>query len=249
MTNKKLTIRNKILFGLVGILSFVVLVGSVSATPGGFWEIVAEKVASSLLGQIENETLGGSYTSEPTHLTASDDWMAINSLFEYGDFEVDGTSYFDGAVELDGTLDVAGAVTMGGGFNGLEGYTDLNLTATVTTTLTAAMSGETFYFGGVSSTAFVLPATSTSAGVYYKFVVDSAMSTTSTIQTASLADVIEGALLVAGAVVDCDAEDTITIDAELENLGDFIELRSNGVKWFIGASGTLTASALTCSAS
>ena len=139
-------------------------------------------------------------------------------------------------------------ITGSGTLNALEGYTDLNLTATVTTTLTAAMSGETFYFGGVSSTAFVLPATSTSAGTVYRFVVDSAMTTTSTIQTASLANEIEGVLLVAGAVVDCDAEDTITIGASLENLGDFVELRSNGVKWFIGSSDTLTAGALTCSA-
>lgn len=239
--NKKLTIQNKILFGLIIALS-VLIVGGLTYAFSGNVKVVVEGDYIEASSQGQSGMLGGSYTSEPTHLTASDDWQAVNSLFEYGDLEVDGTSYFDGAVNM------AGAVAMTGGFNGLESYTDLNLTATVTTTLTAAMSGETFYFGGVSSTAFVLPATSTSAGVYYKFVVDSAMSTTSTIQTASGANVIEGALLVAGAVVDCDAEDTITIDASLENLGDYVELRSNGVKWFIGSSGTLTASAMTCSA-
>lgn len=146
-------------------------------------------------------------------------------------------------------VSVAGDMAITGTLNGKEGYTDLNLTATVTTTLTAAMSGETFYFGGVSSTAFVLPATSTAAGTYYKFVVDSAMSTDCTIQTAGGANIIEGALIVAGAVVDCDAEDTLTFVADGENLGDFVELRSNGTNWFIGASGALTSSKLTCTTS
>jgi hypothetical protein len=151
-------------------------------------------------------------------------------------------------VAITDDVTIGGDLALTGTLNTLEGYTDLNLTSTVTTTLTVAMSGETFYFGGVSSTAFVLPATSTSAGVFYRFVVDSAMSSTNTIQTSDLGNHIEGALIVAGAVVDCDAEDTLTFVGDGENLGDFVELRSNGTNWFIGASGALTASKLTCSA-
>lgn len=152
-------------------------------------------------------------------------------------------------VAITDDVSVGGDLALTGTLNGKEGYTDLNLTATVTTTLTAAMSGETFYFGGVSSTAFVLPATSTAAGTYYNFVVDSAMSTDCTIQTAGGANIIEGAMIVAGAVVDCATEDTITFVADGENLGDYVEVRSNGTNWFIGDSGALSSSKMTCTTS
>jgi hypothetical protein len=148
--------------------------------------------------------------------------------------------------------DITGDVTgdlIGGTANFLEGVTELSLTSTVTTTLTAAMSGETFYFSGVSSTAFVLPATSTSAGVFYKFVVDGALSTDCTVQTAGGANLMEGSLLVAGAVVDCDGEDTVTFVADGENIGDFFEIRSDGDYWMFGASGALSSSKMTCTTS
>lgn len=115
------------------------------------------------------------------------------------------------------------------------------------TTLAITDTGKTFIL--TSSTEFVLPATSTSAGVHYKFVVGGALTASSTIRTLDLSSGIEGTLIVAGAVVDCASEDLITIGASFENIGDYVELWSNGTYWFIGDSGALTGSALTCSAS
>jgi hypothetical protein len=126
-------------------------------------------------------------------------------------------------------------------------FTENVESVTVSNTIAVAESGATFYLSGATST-HTLPAVASSAGTVYRFVVGASVTGDITIVTADAGNTIEGALIVAGAVVDCDAEDTITIVADGENLGDFVELRSNGTKWFIGASGALTASKMTCSA-
>lgn len=96
MTKAKLTMQNRILWGAVSLLALLAVSSVVSAYAGGA-KVVVEgdyiEASTSLGGE---GVLGASYTSEPTHLTYSDDWMAINSLYEYGDLEVDGTAYFDG---------------------------------------------------------------------------------------------------------------------------------------------------------
>jgi hypothetical protein len=114
-----------------------------------------------------------------------------------------------------------------------------------TTTLTAANSGTTYYVSA-SGTTITLPAV-TSSGASFRFVISGAVDTGNVIVTSAEGDNIEGALIVAGAVVDCDATDVVTFVADGENLGDYVEVRSNGSKWFIGDSGALTASKLTCS--
>lgn len=110
--------------------------------------------------------------------------------------------------------------------------------------ITSVESGTTYYIS-TTGAAYTLPAVATAAGDVYRFVVGAAFSTNAVIGSAE-GDNIEGALIVAGAVVDCNAVDFITFVADGENLGDFVELRSNGTSWFIGASGALTASKLTC---
>lgn len=119
------------------------------------------------------------------------------------------------------------------------------ITPVVDTTLTAAQSGATFALGtaGVDLT---LPAVASSNGVHYKFVISAAYATTSITVNSAEGDNIEGTLLVAGAVVDCTANDLITSVNDGEDIGDFFELYSNGTTWFIGQSGALTASKLTC---
>ena len=122
-----------------------------------------------------------------------------------------------------------------------------SVAATVaSTTVTAALTGTTYVF--TTTTEFVLPATSTAAGLYYKFVVGGAITSNVTIRTYDLSNNIEGTLIVAGAVLDCDAEDVITFVADGENIGDYVELYSDGTYWYIGDSGALTASKLTCTA-
>ena len=149
-------------------------------------------------------------------------------------------------VVLDQDLTVGGDLSVAGTISG--GLKSLSTVSTrvASTTLTSADSGKTFIL--TTTTEFVLPATSTSAGVHYKFVVGGSLTASSTIRTSDLGNNIEGTLIVAGAVVDCAAEDLITIGASVENIGDYVELWSNGTYWFIGDSGALTSTALACTA-
>jgi hypothetical protein len=151
-------------------------------------------------------------------------------------YYVDGSSVINGSGAFTGT--VSGTLT--------GSLKEPQVTPTASTTLTVAQSGSTFNLGtaGVNLT---LPAVATAAGVKYKFVISAAYATDNITVTSAAGDDIEGSLLVAGAVVDCNASDVITSVADGENLGDFWEIFSNGTKWFIGQSGALTASKLTCS--
>src|SRR3989338_3482439 len=153
------------------------------------------------------------------------------------------------SIELAST---AGGVTITGGTAILIGDATIGLTyfedteaVTADNTLTVAESGNTFYLSGAAATT-TLPATASSNGVVFRFVVAASVTGNIVVTTPSNADTIEGALIVAGAVVDCDAEDAIIVVADGENLGDYFELRSNGTKWFIGSSGALTTAKLLC---
>lgn len=147
---------------------------------------------------------------------------------------------FTGAI-TGASLTTTGAATVGGQLTNLESYEIL----TASNTIAVAESNKTFYISGAASTS-TLPAVGTATGTVYRFVIDAAITGDVKIVTSDLSNIIEGALIVAGAVVDCDAEDAITFVGDGENLGDFVELRSNGTKWFIGASGALASSKLTC---
>lgn len=185
--------------------------------------------ASALIGKNSpvsiDKVVGGS---------TSDNWNVSGNL------TVAGTSSLTGNLTLSGRLINAATVTA---------ITNTSTSSPATTTLAVSDSGKVFSITNTSSTVIVLPATSTSAGVSYKFAIGGAIGTNATIVTSDGGNDIEGAMIVAGAVVDCDAEDTITFVADGENVGDFIEIYSNGTDWLIGASGALTASKMTCSAS
>jgi len=113
-------------------------------------------------------------------------------------------------------------------------------------TLTVAQSGS-FVKMNTAGEDITLPAVASSAGVHYKFAVTGAVATTNMTIASAEGDNIEGSLIVAGAVVDCDANDVITFVIDGENIGDFVDLYSDGTSWLIGASGGLTASKMTCS--
>lgn len=147
-------------------------------------------------------------------------------------------------VEVTNELLVHGPFSVEGDFN----YFDTLTALTVTTTLTEAQSGETFLVSGGLST-WTLPATSSlQAGTNYTFRVGGSLTVTSTIVVDGGWNGIEGTLLVAGAVVDCAAEDTLTFGASFENVGDYVEFIWSGTNWLLGVSGVLTANALTCTA-
>lgn len=147
-------------------------------------------------------------------------------------------------VSVGGDLDITGSL------QSLKNVTVVANTATTTvsSTLSASNAMTTYFVSSVSSTEYYLPATSSASGLTYRFVVGGALTGDLVIKSNGGANVIEGTLIVAGAVVDCDAEDTITFVSDGENIGDYVELYSDGTYWYIGDSGALTASKLTCSA-
>jgi len=146
-----------------------------------------------------------------------------------------------GALTTSGTMALSGAVAISADLN----YEESTEAVTAANTLTVAESGKVSYLSGGAATS-TLPAVASSDGAVFRFVVGAAVSADIHIASAE-GDNIEGSLMVAGAIVDCDAIDRIDIIADGENLGDYVELRSNGTKWFITASNALSSSKMTCS--
>ncbi len=151
------------------------------------------------------------------------------------------TVTMSGATTLSSTLAVTGATTLSSTLTYLEKSTSLSANSSTTNT----MSGTTFYVNTTGSTT-TLPSVSTATGTVYKFVIASAIETNDFTINSAEGDNIEGSMIVAGAVVDCDANDKIKFIVDGENLGDFVQLRSNGQKWFVTESNALTSGKLTC---
>ena len=113
-----------------------------------------------------------------------------------------------------------------------------------TTTLRLVDSGTTYLLSG-TGTHITLPAVNR-VGTWFRFVINGAAGIGNYIIDSAEGDNIEGSLIVAGAVVDCGAEDQINFVVDGENIGDFVEVISTGTYWAIGASGGLTSAKITC---
>lgn len=114
-----------------------------------------------------------------------------------------------------------------------------------TTTLSLIDSGTTFLISG-SGTTITLPAVGTK-GTKLRFIINGSVTDGNVAITSAAGDDIEGSVIVAGAVVDCNAADVLTFVADGENIGDYVELISTGTYWVPLSSGALTSSKLTCS--
>lgn len=147
-------------------------------------------------------------------------------------------------VEVTNELLVHGPFNADGDFN----YFDTLTALTTTSTLTEAQSGETFLISGGLSTWTLPTTTALQAGTKYTFRVHGALTVTSTIKVADGVNLIEGLLEVANAVVDCDAEDTVTFGGSFENIGDYVEFIWSGTYWLLGNSSALTTASIACSA-
>ena len=187
--------------------------------------------ASTLSGTLNvagATTLNGSSTFGDT---ASD----VN-LFT-GTLQASTTALFTSGLTSYGSIDISGGLR----------HREATSSPTGAVTLTTAQSGTTFYLGatGVDIT---LPAEATASGVVYRFVVAAAFSTdVRIIANGGVGNaVIQGSLMVNGATVDCDNVGSITFEDGVEDLGDFVELRSNGTNWFIGSSNGQAAISITC---
>lgn len=106
-------------------------------------------------------------------------------------------------------------------------------------TLTKADQGKTFWLTAAAGAAITLPAPY--LGAWFKFVVGAAFATTDwTIVTPGGGNLISGSVMVVGAVVVADAEDTVTFVATAENIGDQVILESNGTVWAISGDAALS---------
>lgn len=121
-------------------------------------------------------------------------------------------------------------------------------TVTAANVITAAECGTTFFLNSATEFASTLPAISTvSSGCEFTFIVKAAASFADyTVLTGnSLENVIYGSMEVAGAVVPCAQEDTITL-VDGNAIGDWVKVVSDGAAWYISGS-TVTAAKATCS--
>lgn len=186
-------------------------------------------IVALLLSPFGGSNVGGTYENVRQYFSAGIDVTGT------GDIKVDGTTVIDASGSVDAALTPSS-------------YTNPIEAITADDTLVAADSGKVIYIGtaGVDLT---LPTAAAAAGVTYRTVVSANFATTNMTVTGPASDAtddtIYGALEVAGAVVACSAEDTISFVNTAELPGDFIEIHSDGSKWYITGQGT-TAGSITC---
>lgn len=103
-------------------------------------------------------------------------------------------------------------------------------------------NGKTFILGDAAPGTITLPAV-TNTGFHCRVICGFNLTTNGVVASAE-GDNIEGCLTVAGAVVDVDAADQINFVNSADNIGDEIELISDGTYWHVRGS-ALTTGALT----
>lgn len=120
----------------------------------------------------------------------------------------------------------------------VEKYQDI----TIGETYTMADSGKTIKVSGTGGTV-TLPAPT--EGFNIKFVTTGGLTTANTVIAGGTADVMEGSIIVAGVVVDVDAADQLNFVHTADNLGDFVEIISDGSNYYVSGnalnSGGITA--------
>lgn len=109
--------------------------------------------------------------------------------------------------------------------------------------LTLADHGMTFVLGDAAPGNITLPAMVGSTGFKVKVICGFAITSDAAVISPE-GDNIEGSMLVAGAIVDIDAADQLNFINTADNIGDFVELESNGTYWFAFGN-ALTAGGLT----
>ena len=109
-------------------------------------------------------------------------------------------------------------------------------TIAVATTLTSAESGLVFTIpAAAAGAAITLP--SVAKGLKYKFVVGGAFATTDwTIVAAT--DVIFGGAIVNSVNIPAATENTISLVASAETIGDWVEIVCDGTNWYVSGVGT-----------
>lgn len=127
--------------------------------------------------------------------------------------------------------------------NGFQAGSGSVSTAAAAATLVTADNGKTFILNAAAGVTITLPAV-TNTGWRAKFITGAAFATTNFVVASAEGDNMEGSMIVAGAVVDVDAADQINFVATAENIGDFVEVFSDGTYWHVFGN-ALTTGALT----
>jgi len=103
------------------------------------------------------------------------------------------------------------------------------------TTLTGADSGKWYKLDNATGVTVTLPAVK--SGLHFRFIVASNFATSNFIIDSAEGDNIDGTIVVNGASVNASGEDQINFVASAESVGDFIDLWSDGSKWFVSGIG------------
>lgn len=114
---------------------------------------------------------------------------------------------------------------------------------TAAVTLTSEDNGSVFILRAAAGKTITLPAV-TNVGFEAKFIIGSAFATDDWIIASAEGDNLEGAIMVANAVVTVDAADTITLgdaSAAAENIGDWCSVISDGTYWYVDGRSLTTA--------
>ena len=99
-------------------------------------------------------------------------------------------------------------------------------------------SGTVYVLTHATEYATTLPTVATSAGVTFRFIVGAVPSGDDyTVVTDSLEDKISGSVTIDGAAVEATTDDTITFTRDAAAIGDWCELTSDGVLWYISGQG------------
>ena len=122
----------------------------------------------------------------------------------------------------------------------LESNYNRVITPTGTYTLVAGESGSEIFLNAAAGFTINLP--EVAAGLKFRFTVGAAFATTPFVVTAPTANSIFGGATVAGSDVPADAEDNINFVETAELPGDFVDVWSDGVKWFVNGRGTTAGS-------
>ena len=98
-------------------------------------------------------------------------------------------------------------------------------------TLTSADSGKWYELSASAGVTVTLPAVE--SGLHFRFVVANAFDTSNYVIDSAEGDNIDGILVVNGASVAASGEDQINFVASAESVGDFIDIWSDGNKWYV----------------
>jgi len=143
---------------------------------------------------------------------------------------------FEGPVAISGALTVSGVTTISGGTTVTGGIKITSEILAATKTIALTDSGKTFYLAHATEFATTLPALSTvPAGFMVRFVVSAAPSGANyTIVTGNSAEkLLYGIAVVNGASVAAAADTTVTFTAAAAVKGDYVQIESDGVSWYV----------------